>query len=113
MHIGDAQLLRDLKMQPASSKSLISSLTKDWYFKEIVYGFDDPGGPVVGRSFSTRLVCPKSAGDLEMMLENLLVSMECNCCHISGGTSASCSWIGDLLLSCVCCKSGTIRKGRQ
>ena len=102
MHIGDAQSLGDLEMQPASSKSQISSSMKAWYLKGIVYSFDDTSGPVVDRSISTRLVCLTSAGDLEMMLENLLVSMECNCCCVSGGMSASCSWIGDLLLSCAC-----------
>ena len=91
MHIGDAQSLRDLEMQLAASKSWISSLMKDWYFKGIVYGFDDTGGYMVGRSISTRLVHPKSAGDLEMMLENLLASMECNCCCVCAGTSVSCS----------------------
>ena len=69
MHIGDAQSLRHLEMQQASFKSQIYSSTKDWYFKGIVYGFDDTGGPLVGKSISTRLVCPKSAGDLEMMLQ--------------------------------------------
>ena len=50
MHIGDTQVLRDLEMHPASSRSLISSLTKVLYFKGLVFHFVKTGGPIVGRS---------------------------------------------------------------
>ena len=49
-----------------------------------------------------RLVLPKSVGDLEMTPVNLLVSMVCSLHCISNGTFASCSCIGDLLMSCAC-----------
>ena len=93
MHMGDAQSLSDLEMHPASSRSLISSLTKDLYLEGMVYGFVETSGPVVGRSISIKLVLPKSAGNVEMMPVNLLVSMVLSLC---------CSCIGDLLLSCAC-----------
>ena len=58
-------------MHLASSRSLISSSMKVLYFKGMVYGFIETGGPVVGRSISMRLVCPKSAEDLEIISSNL------------------------------------------
>ena len=80
MHIGDTQSLRDLEMHLASSRSLISSLTKAFYFKGAVYGFVDTGGPVVERSISMRLVHPKSVGYLEIMSVNLLVNIVLSLC---------------------------------
>ena len=101
--MGEAQLhIMTWKCSPASSRSFISSSTKDLYFKGMVYGFVETGGPVVGRSISIRLVLLKSVGDLEMMPENLLVSIVCSLCCISNGTLASCSCIGDLLMLCAC-----------
>ena len=47
-----------------------------------------------------RLICPKSAGDLEIISANLLVSIVLSLCWISNGTFASCSWFCDLLLLC-------------
>ena len=58
------------------------------------------GRPVVGRSISIKLVLPKSGGDLEMMPVNLLFNMVLSLCCISSRTLASCSCIGDMLLSC-------------
>ena len=75
MHIRDAQLLSDLEMQLASLRGFISSSMKDLYFKGMVYGSVETGGPVVGRFISMRLVHPKSAGDLEIISANLLVSI--------------------------------------
>ena len=100
MHIWDAQLLRDLEMHLASSISLISSSLKVLYFKGMVYGFVEIGGPVVGRSISMRLVHQKSAEDLEIISANWLVSIVLSLCWTSNGMFASCSWIGYLLLSC-------------
>ena len=75
---------------------------KDLYLRGMVYGFVETGGPVAGRSISIKLVCPKSAGDLEMMPVNLLVSIVFSLHCISNRTLASCSCIGDLLLLCAC-----------
>ena len=75
---------------------------KDLYLKGMVHGFVETGGPVVGRSISIRLVLTKSVGDLEIISANLLVSILLSFCCMSNGTFASCSWIGDLLLSCAC-----------
>ena len=72
---------------------------KDLYFEGIVYGYVATGGPVVGRSISTRYVLLKSAEDLEMIhvkLFNIVLSFLC----INGGTFASCSFIDGLLSSC-------------
>ena len=69
------QSLSDMEMHLASLRSFISSLTKDLYFKGMVYGFVETGGPVVGRSISIRSVLPKSAEDLEIISANLLVSI--------------------------------------
>ena len=68
----------------------------------MVYVFVETGGPVVGMSISIKLVLPKSVGDLEMMPVNLLVSMVFSLHCISNVTFASCTCIGDLLLSCAC-----------
>ena len=108
MHMRDAQLLSDLEMQPASSRSFISSSTKDLYFSGMVYGFIATGGPVVGRFISTKLVLPKSVGDLEMMHVNLLFNIVLGLCCISVRMFASCSCIGDLLLSCACVVFGSL-----
>ena len=67
-------------MQPASSRSLISSSTKVLYFKGMVYRFVETGGPVVGRSISMRLVHPKSAEDFEIISANLLISILLSLC---------------------------------
>ena len=67
-------------MHLASSRSLISSSTKVLYFKGMVYGFVEAGGPVVGRSISMRLVHPKSADDLEIISATLLVSIVLSLC---------------------------------
>ena len=48
--MGDAQLLIDIEMQPASYRSFISSSTNDLYLGGIVYGLDATGKPAVGRS---------------------------------------------------------------
>ena len=100
--MGDAQLLSDLEMHLASSRSFISLSMKDLYFSSMVYGFIAMCGPVVGRSISTKLVLPKSVGDLEMMHVNLLFNIVLSLCCITGGTFASCSCIADLLISCGC-----------
>ena len=92
MHIRDAQSLRDLEMHQASSRSLISSLMKVLYFKGMVYSFVETSGPVVGRSISMRLVCPKSVEDLEIISANLLVSIVLSLCWISNGTFAAKCW---------------------
>ena len=59
-------------MQPASSRSFISSSTNDLYLRGIVHALDATGKPVVGRSISTRLVLPKSADvdELDIMHAN-------------------------------------------
>ena len=75
MHMGDAQLLSDLEMHPASSRSFISLLMKDLYFSGMVYGFVAMGGPVVGRSISTKLVLLKSVGELEIIHVNSLFNI--------------------------------------
>ena len=100
--MGDAQLLSDLEMHPASSRSFISSSMKDLYFSSMVYGFVAIGGPVVGRSISTRLVLPKSVGYLEIIHLNSLFNIVLSLCCITGWTFAFCSCISDLLLSCAC-----------
>ena len=68
--MGDAQLLSDFEIYPASSRSFISLSTEDLYFRGMVYGFDATGRPVVGRSISTRFVLPKSVEDLETIHVN-------------------------------------------
>ena len=73
--MGDAQLLSNFEIHPVSSRSFISSSTKDLYFRGMVYGFDATGRPVVGRSISTKFVLPKSAEDLETIHVNLVLSM--------------------------------------
>ena len=99
MQMGDAQLLSDLEMQPAFSRSFISSSMKDLYFRGMVYGFVAMGGPVVGRSISTKLVLLKSVGDLEILHVNSLFNIVLSLFCITGVTFASCSCIGDLLLT--------------
>ena len=102
MHMGDAQLVSDLEMYPVSSGSFISLSMKHLYFSGMVYGFVAMGGPVVGRSISTKLVLLKSVGDLEIMHVNSLFNTVLSLCCITGRTFASCSCIHDLLLSCAC-----------
>ena len=60
-------------MQPASSRSFISSSMNDLYFRGIVYGLDATGKPVVYRSIFTRLVLPKSADGLDIIHANWLL----------------------------------------
>ena len=75
MQMGDAQSLIDFKMQPASSRSLISSSMNDLYLRGIEYGLEATGKPVVGRSISTKLVLPKPADDLDIIHANWLLIM--------------------------------------
>ena len=71
----DAQLLSDFEIYPASSRSFISLSMKDIYFRGMVYGFDATGGPVAGRSISTKFVLPKFVEDLETIHVNSVLSM--------------------------------------
>ena len=73
--MGDTQSLSDFDIQPASSRSFISSSTSDLYLIGIVYGLDATGKPIVGRSISTRLVLPKFADELDMMHANWLLTI--------------------------------------
>ena len=75
MQMGDAQSLSDFDMQPASSRSFISSSMNDLYLRGIVYGLDATGKPVVARSISTRLVLPKCADELDMMHANWMLTI--------------------------------------
>ena len=99
---GRCQSLSDLEMHLASSRSFILSSMKNLYFKGMVYGFVAMGGPIVGRSISTKFIQLKSAEDLETIHVNSLFNIVLSLFCINGGTFAFCSYISDLLLSCAC-----------
>ena len=99
MQMGDAQLLIDFEMQPASSRNFISSSMNDLYLRGMVYGLDVTGKPVVGRSISTKLVLPKSADNLDIIHATWLLIMQFTLSLAACGMSVSCSITAGLLLS--------------
>ena len=98
MQIEDAQSLIDFEMQPAFSKSFISSSMNDLYLRGLVYGLDATGKPVVGRSISTKLVPTKSADNLDIIHSNWLLIMWFSLSLAVCGMYASCSITAGLLL---------------